>query len=372
MSGLILQFGTSRFLQAHFALFAHEAREAGQDVPPIGVVQVTGSAERSGRVAAFGHAEGYPVIIRGLEEGVPIDRTIAVKSVAFGISTNQSWTELTRLFAEEARYIVSNTGDSGYDIAGEAQLDVLLKEGGIPRSFPGKLIVLMHARWQQGARPITMLPCELVPHNAAVLRDILLRLITPDSSFEPFRSWLTDKVIWADTLVDRIVSAPIEPVGAIAEPYALWAIESRDGLVTPFQHPSLTITPDLLPFERLKLHILNLTHTCLADIWLKQARPQDETVLQILSDEAIAQWIAAMHAEELIPGFAHMGMADEAEAYVKTTMQRLLNPYLEHRIADIAQNHAVKVERRISAFLAWVSSSGQSWSAPRLEKIAGV
>src|SRR4051794_19036545 len=30
MSGLIIQFGTSRFLQAHVDLFVHEARQAGQ------------------------------------------------------------------------------------------------------------------------------------------------------------------------------------------------------------------------------------------------------------------------------------------------------------------------------------------------------
>ena len=34
-----------------------------------------------------------------------------------------------------------------------------------------------------------------------------------------------DAVVFGNTLVDRIVSQDIEPVGAIAEPYALWAIQ---------------------------------------------------------------------------------------------------------------------------------------------------
>ena len=34
MSRRILQFGTSRFLQAHADLFVHEARIAGQDIVP--------------------------------------------------------------------------------------------------------------------------------------------------------------------------------------------------------------------------------------------------------------------------------------------------------------------------------------------------
>ena len=67
MSGRIIQFGTSRFLQAHVDLFVHEARQAGQAAGPITVVQSSGAADRAGRVAAFG--QPYPVIIRGVQEG---------------------------------------------------------------------------------------------------------------------------------------------------------------------------------------------------------------------------------------------------------------------------------------------------------------
>jgi len=72
-------------------------------------------------------------------------------------------------------------------------------------------------------------------------------------------------VIFADTLVDRIVSEPIEPIGAVAEPYALWAIRNG-GFGEPVRHPAVRMVDDLAPFERLKLHILNLGHTVLAHI----------------------------------------------------------------------------------------------------------
>ena len=44
----IIQFGTSRFLQAHVDLFVHEARVAGQPIGPITVVKTTSDADRSG------------------------------------------------------------------------------------------------------------------------------------------------------------------------------------------------------------------------------------------------------------------------------------------------------------------------------------
>ena len=54
---MILQFGTSRFLQAHVDLFAWEAAVAGQRVPQIAIVQVSGDAERARRLPGTRVAE---------------------------------------------------------------------------------------------------------------------------------------------------------------------------------------------------------------------------------------------------------------------------------------------------------------------------
>ena len=72
----IIQFGTSRFLQAHAYLFVHEARAAGQEIGPIAVVKTTQGGDRAGRIAALKSGRPYPVRIRGLESGKTIDETI--------------------------------------------------------------------------------------------------------------------------------------------------------------------------------------------------------------------------------------------------------------------------------------------------------
>ena len=177
--------------------------------------------------------------------------------------------------------------------------------------------------------------------------------------------------MWADTLVDRIVSAPIEPVGAVAEPYALWAIARRPGLAEPpCRHPAIVMADDLEPYERLKLHILNLGHTVLADLWMSEARDAGETVRAMLADPDVRERLETVYRREVVPGFAARGLGEEAAAYVAATLERLLNPFLDHRLADIAQNHAVKVERRIVAFLAWTAGAGGGApAAPTLEAI---
>ncbi|CZT36648.1 mannitol dehydrogenase family protein [Rhizobium sp. 9140] len=365
MSTRIIQFGTSRFLQAHVDLFVHEAREAGQAIGPITIVQVSGSAERAGRVAAFGHPQGYPVIIRGIEAGRKVGRRISVTSVDGGISALADWAKLKALFANDAAFVVSNTGDRGYELSTDDRGDTLFS-GRIPTSFVGKLAALLLHRWQAQGGPLTVLPCELLNRNGDILQQAVLTLAAEAGADEAFLRYVVTEVVFANTLVDRIVSEPIEPVGAVAEPYALWAIEAKPGLTLPFDHPSVVLTNDLEPYERLKLHILNLGHTVLADIWLREDRTQDETVRVLLQDAAIRDRLLAVYGQEVVPGFAAHGMADAAKAYVEVTLERFDNPFLDHRVADIAQNHVVKIERRIGAFLDWVAETGTTPAAPIL------
>ncbi|KMO17881.1 D-mannonate oxidoreductase [Methylobacterium platani] len=369
MTRRVVQFGTSRFLQAHADLFLHEAREAGQDVGPVAVVQTSGDAARAGRVAAFGAPGGYAVIVRGLEDGVPVERRTTVTIVDRGLSAAADWAAVTALVVAEAEILLSNTGDTGYALS-EADRGAAWVAAAPPASFPAKLAQLLYRRWQAGGRPVTVLPCELIHRNGRVLQGLVLDLAGEAGLPEAFRTWLREGAVFADTLVDRIVSEPIAPVGAVAEPYALWAIERRPGLVLPCEHPCIVVTDDLEPYERLKLHILNLGHTVLAEIWQREGRPADETVRAILADPAIRARLDALYRDEVVPGFAARGMGEEARAYVAATLDRFLNPSLDHRLADIAQNHAQKVERRIPAFLAWVEAAGAAPAAPTLRALA--
>ena len=368
MSSRIIQFGTSRFLQAHAALFVHEAQQSGQDVGPIAVVQVSGASSRSGRVAAFGNPQGYPVIIRGMSDGQPLNRTIQVTSVDRGLSAMGHWRELSKLFAEEAEFVVSNTGDTGYQTWPED--DRFGSDGDVPRSFPAKLAALLVQRWQASARPLVILPCELITGNGHVLKQAVVDCARLNNVAAGFYDWLDCHVAFAETLVDRIVSEPIEPIGAVAEPYALWAIKRAPGVRAPCQHPSIVLTDDLEPYERLKLHILNLGHTFLAEIWQREGRPADETVRAILADKDIRTRLDTLYESEVLPGFAANGMGDEAKAYVATTLDRFLNPFLDHRIADISQHHPEKVTRRIRAFLDWTDKARSTSDMATLRQIA--
>ncbi len=365
----IIQFGTSRFLQAHADLFIHEARVSGQDIGPITVVKTTRGTERAGRVSAFGAAEGFPVIIRGLVDAKTVDRIVQVKSIDNAMVADRGWLELVKSFASEAEVVISNVGESGYAIPVEDEVNVLGNDQ-VPLSFPGKLLCLLVERHRAGGKPLLILPCELVTENGKVLRRLLVNLAGKWNLNAAFNEWMANQVTICDTLVDRIVSEAIEPIGAIAEPYALWAIKREASCEIPFTHSSIVVTDDLEPYLRLKLHILNLGHTYLAEIWQTEKRPADETVREILSAAAIKKRLTDLYHDEVIPGFSGHGMGEAAATYVATTLERFENPFLNHRLSDIAQHHHLKIERRVVDFIKWAKIGNSTTTFTKLEELA--
>lgn len=348
-----LQFGTSRFLQAHVDLFVAEAAAGGAAVGGICVVQSTGKPASVARMNALARPEGYEVIVRGLVGGRPLERRITCRSVHEALDARHQWPQVRRRMCSSVRVVVSNTGDTGWLLQpgdGPGHLDAAAPP---PTAFAAKLLVLLHDRWRQAASaPLSVLPCELVERNGDRLHEIVATLARAWGCAPAFVSWLDAHVVWANSLVDRIVAEALEPAGAVAEPYALWAIERHARLELPCMHPAIVVTDDLQRHERLKLYFLNLGHTVLADRWLQGGYPADMTVLQAMRDAQMRPLLEGVWQREVRPVFDALGLGRAAGDYVASLRDRLLNPFLAHRLADIAVNHAQKKARRIEPLIA--------------------
>ena len=356
----ILQFGTSRFLQAHADLFVSEAMERNEAIGPIAIVQTTNSAESRRRLATFAEGRPFPVILRGLANGAVVDAQVDVRSVRYGVHASDAWPEVERLFCE-ALCVISNTGDRGFELDPSDD-----GEAAAPRSFPAKLAKLLLARHRAGAPPLTLMPCELIPMNGTALREAVTQALDRWRAPSPARRWIVEECIWANSLVDRIVSEPLEPAGAIAEPYALWAIEGQAGLTTPCQHADVVVTQDLRPYLRLKLFILNLGHTYLAELWSAKRMAASMTVREAIADPALLPALESLYEEEVLPVFGRIGMANEAAAYRDTVMERFANPFLNHRLAEIFNNHEAKKAHRFGGLIALAEAEGLRDELPRL------
>jgi tagaturonate reductase len=362
----ILQFGTSRFLQAHADLFVGEALARGEALGAITIVQGTANPESARRVAAFNQPGGYPVRIRGRADGQVIDEERRVTAVTEALNAVDDWAILRERVARGVQLILSNTGDRGYERFAEdgpAALDAAQP----PAGFPARLLVLLHGRYRRGAAPITLMPCELVVNNGHVLRDTVVSLAKEWALPDGFIDYLRHDCVWVNSLVDRIVSEPLAPVGAVAEPYALWAVEAAPGMVLPCRHPQLVVTDRLESYERLKLFLLNLGHSYLVECWQQRgAAPADLVVRAAMEDVSLRAALETVWTEEVLPVFDAMSEGAAARQYLESVRDRFLNPFLQHRLADIAQNHAEKKRRRFGPLLELAARHCPALPQPRL------
>lgn len=368
MGNPIIQFGTSRFLQAHADLFISEALKTGRALGHVTVVQTTSNPESRARIKALRAAKRYPVRVRGLQRETVVDTTIECDAVDEALDANSDWATVRERFVRDARVVISNTGDSGYRCDDEDTAELLHEETRVPRGFAAKLAVLLHARFAASGAPLTLLPCELVSQNGDTLRALVAGLARQWHGDAAFVRYIEETCVWVNSLVDRIVSEPIRPVGAIAEPYALWAIERRAGMVLPCEHDAMIVTDELHRYESLKLFLLNLGHTYLAERWQTDGRPADENTLHAMRDAALRADLESVWRDEVLPVFDAQGQGEAARRYLEDVRERFLNPFLDHRLADIARNHGEKKERRLRPVVAMAAELSLGLAQPRLNE----
>lgn len=345
----LLQFGAGRFLRAFVDRFVHQANAAGQGVGRVVVVQSTPGA-RAERLNA--QPEGFHVAVRGLSHGTVVDRVEPVASIARALSATCDWDEVLRVArSPDLRWVVTNATEAGY------ALDPADRPTSRPPSaMPAKLLQVLWARHQAGLGPLVLLPCELIEHNAPRLRQIVLDLARDWNLSADFQVWLHDRCLWLENLVDCIVTpgptdhplAAQDPLLISAEPYSLWAIaRPADGSQPLFEHPAIQWVDSVDPWYLRKVRLLNGLHTAMA----ARYRPQGfETVLQVLRDPAAVDWLRGVAYEEILPTL--VARVNGAAQFADTVFERFANPFLAHRLADIANNEVAKMEVRLGPTVA--------------------
>ena len=346
-SETVLQFGGGNFLRAFADLFIEEANRGPNPVGQVVVVQSTAS-----RRAALLNAQGgrYHVVTRGIVDGEQVDAVQAVTSVARGLVAQEEWPAVLAVAtAPQLRLIISNVTEAGYLLDAA---DTEYRPDGVaaPCSFSAKLLAVLHARYQAGQPGVTILPCELLDHNADRLLALLLEQAALWQLPAPFLQWLQSEVYWLNTLVDRIVSGkPAEhPLLAtdqlltVAEPFALWVIEGKGRERDLFAHPAIVVVDDVERYALRKVRILNGAHTAL----VSKALPMGiVTVREGVNHPAVGPWLRRVLFEEIVPTVADR--VDGAEEFAAQVLDRFANPFLDHKLADIALHHETKVQVRL-------------------------
>lgn len=227
----------------------------------------------------------------------------------------------------------------------------------LPRSAPGFLVRALQARRRAGVRPFTVLTCDNLPHNGAVVRRAVLdlaRAIDPDLA-----AWIAAEGRFPSTMVDRIVPATkpadLARVAALTgrqdaapvihEPFRQWVVEDDfvDGARPDLGAVGVQLVRDVAPFELMKLRMLNGTHSSLAYLGYLAGH---ETISDTVADPVFADFARHLWAREIMPTL-NAPQGTDLGAYADALLKRYQNPAIRHLTWQIAMDGSQKLPQRM-------------------------
>jgi tagaturonate reductase len=369
----VLQFGTGVLLRGLPDYFIEKANQKGIFNGRIVVVKSTGN----GDVSSFQEQDNlYTLSIRGIKNGQNINENIICSAISKILHANTQWSEVLHSAANpRIQIIISNTTEAGLQYVDEK----LTHEPSI--SFPGKLTQCLYHRYiKLGHAPeskIVVLPTELLTDNGFILKSIIEKLILFNDYPKSFGEWVNQKVIFCNTLVDRIVPGRLsnedqqvllEKYGytdsnaIMCEPYALCAIEGGQGvhdlLTFSTVNEEIKIVPDISQFKELKLRILNGSHTLLC---AKAITEGFDTVYLAMSDPIFRKYAEELIFEEIIPSLPAEIKKEDKLSFAKDVIDRFSNPNIEHKWTSIAVQYPMKLTIRVLPLLkSYIQATGVS------------
>ena len=356
----VLQFGTGVLLRGLPDFLIDQANRQGLFNGRVVVVKSTSG----GDVAAFERQQGlYTVCVRGIENEQPVHENVVCTAISRVLVARTDWAEVIRVAASpDLQVIVSNTTEVG--IVLDESDDVHAQP---PRSFPGKLLAVLLARYEAfGGAPdkgLIIVPTELISDNGTQLRAILHELATRQNLSADFCRWLTEANTVCNSLVDRIVpGAPDSAAYAaltqelgyedelliMSEAYRLWAIEGDERVrqVLSFEQADagVIVQPDITQFKELKLRLLNGTHSLGCGLAVLCGVP---TVGEAMQDPALLGYLRNLMLADLLPGIPYPVDEKAGQRFGMQVLDRFRNPAVEHRWLAITLNYSAKLRGRV-------------------------
>ena len=224
-----------------------------------------------------------------------------------------------------------------------------------PHSAPGILVEALHRRRERGLTPFTVLSCDNIPDNGHVVKNAVLGMAEKRSP--ELAKWIETHVSFPGTMVDRIVPAATEvslaeitqelgvedPCAISCEPFIQWVIEDNFVAGRPeWEIAGVQMVQDVLPWEQMKLRMLNGSHSFLAYLGYLAGFAH---VSDCMRDDAFREAARRLMLDEQAPTLRITDV--DLTAYADSLIDRFANPALQHRTWQIAMDGSQKLPQRM-------------------------
>lgn len=364
----IVHLGIGAFMRAHLAVATEAALNSGDLRWGIVGVSLRQPDTRDALVAQgglytlalrSGEGSGAHTVLQQSLQVVGAVQTVLV-------APENPGAVLQAMAAADTRIVSLTVTEKGYchdPASGQLRLDHPdivhdLAHADSPRSAVGYIVRALALRRSQGHGGITLMSLDNLPANGRVLRQTVLALA--GALEQELANWIASHCSFPCSMVDRIVprTTPADAASisvalghqdawpVLGEPFFDWAVEDHFVAERPdWSLGGARFVADAAPWERLKLRMVNGTHSSLAYLSVMAGW---STVDVAMAQPAMQQYIEALMHQEIEPTLPALPGLDLTHYRVQL-QHRFANPALAHRTAQIAMDGSQKLPQRLLA-----------------------
>ena len=229
-----------------------------------------------------------------------------------------------------------------------------LKQPDSPKTVYGYLTLALKKRRDAGLPAFTIMSCDNIQHNGDVARDMLLSFAKRQDA--TLAKWIEEEVRFPNSMVDRItpVTSPSDieymqktygiqdewPV--TCEPFIQWVLEDNFSNGRPdFEKAGVQFVPDVKPYEKMKLRLLNAGHSVLG---LLGAIHGYKTINDCMEDPTFVSYLRTFMEKEATPGLDEVKGID-LDVYKDSLLARFANPNVKDSVSRICSESAAKLPK---------------------------
>jgi mannitol 2-dehydrogenase len=211
--------------------------------------------------------------------------------------------------------------------------------------------------------------CDNLPGNGHMTRRLLLQFA--ETKDPAVARWIGDNVAFPNSMVDRITPAVTEQTRAfvrdtfgvddrcpvVSESYLQWVLEDHFANGRPqLEEVGVHITDDVEPYEKLKVRLLNGSHSALSYVaYLMGFREVDAA----MSDPTIRTFVKRYMDGDITPTVPRVPGID-VTAYKQTLIERFSNPAISDQVQRLAMDGSRKIPNSLVPPLEHQLSTGGS------------
>lgn len=223
----------------------------------------------------------------------------------------------------------------------------------VPSSVLGFIVAGLAARRAAGSAPFTVMCCDNIQHNGHVTRTAITGFaarLDPDLA-----GWIGEHVAFPNSMVDRITPATTPEVAAAvaaygiedgwpvrAEAFTQWVLEDNfPAGRPPLETVGVQIVPDVMPYELMKLRLLNASHQLMAYLGVLSGYTYAHEVCR--DADFVAYLLDYMHTEA-IPTLAPVPGID-LDAYCDQLIDRFSSEAIRDTLARLALDGSDRIPK---------------------------